>query len=263
MPKLQAYIADGSASLEQGYYVSAGLVSTREGWASLAEEWKGLRGLEAASREPAAAGDGRNAAESEQKMQVLLDLIQKKRAMYRLDAVTKCINYDRYFRGNVPAEIDSVHFVLFFNLILGACKLLDLENLDGTVEFLFDARGGMSQSDAVRWHSWIKDHPMVAAHIKERMGSEPEFVDGETVAPMQTAAVYAAQVGRYFNEELPKKRRASPWLTSVAKIYGVSSYIEQKDVATLVYSIQRGLCLDSHCGPAAGFLGFSPDIIAS
>lgn len=265
MVKLQAFVGDGG-SPGGTFSVFGSLVSIPERWAGFAEEWQSV-----CDREPRTPGFAMSkaanleeynwtAAQRDQRLQELLDVIHK-RAMYRLDAVTKRGSYESTVQGKVPPEIDDIQFVLLFNLILGACKLMDLEGLDGTVEFIFDKNGAIGEADSLRWYQWIKDNPLVGPEIKKRLGAAPVFAESDRVLPLRAADLYAWQVSNFYNQDLPNRRRPNAWLNFLGKIYGVSSYVEQKDVATLVYSIQRGLPLGAHCGPAAGFLGFSPDPI--
>jgi hypothetical protein len=174
--------------------------------------------------------------------------LTKRRAMYRVDAATAHPNYERIVKGKIPEEIDSIYFVLFFTVILATARLMDMEGLEGTVDFIFDNQGKTIEVECVRWYNWIKQHPQVPLNVKQRLGSTPIFRDDNAVLPLKAADMYAWHLRRHLNEEQPKKIPPGDYLQSISEMFGASCLVRPEDLASLVYAIKGGLMFQSQCG---------------
>jgi hypothetical protein len=176
-----------------------------------------------------------------------LTALTMRKARYRIAAFTARPNYERIVRGEVPKDIDSIYFVLFFAVITAAAHLMDKERLDGTVDFIFDKQGKTIEADCVYWYNWIKDHPQISSNLKRRMGSTPTFKDDDDVLPLKAADMMAWHIRRHLNEEQPKNIPAGEYLESTAQMFGAECLLRPQDLASLAYSIKSGLALQSHC----------------
>ena len=249
---LQGFV-DDSGSTDGNVFVLAGFLATAERWEQFSDDFLGICNREPKTpkfkmRKAIRLNEYRwTESQRDQRIGELVDLIRNK-AMYRIDAVTARPNYERIVKGNIPAEIDSIYFVLFFNVILATCRLMDLENLEGTVDFVFDNQGATIEAECVRWYNWIKSHPLVSPEVKRRLGSTPIFRDDDVVLALKSADIFAWQIRRHLNEEQPQGIAFNETVDSLLKMYGVSCYIGPENLTTLVYSIQHGLNLQADCG---------------
>jgi len=169
--------------------------------------------------------------------------------MYRVTVVTAHPNYSRIVKGNVPEVIDSVYFLLFFTVMMATSHLMDMEKLEGTVDFIFDKQGATIESECVRWYNWIKDNPQVPLYMKRRLGATPIFKDDDQVLPLKAADMSAWHVRRHLNEEQPKKIPPGEYLETIGEMFGVDCIVGPKELASFAYSIKYGggLMLASDC----------------
>jgi hypothetical protein len=249
---LQGFV-DDSGSTDGNIFTLAGFLSTAERWEEFSDEWQ-----EICNREPKTPNFkmtkamrlknyGYTETQRDARIREFTDLTMRK-AMYRIDAVTARPNYERIVRGQVPTGIDSIYFVLFFTIILATARLMDMEKLEGTVDFIFDNQGATIESECVRWYNWIKEHPQVGSNVKRRLGSTPIFRDDDLVLPLKAADMAAWHIRRHLNEEQPKTIPPGEYLESIEKMFGANCLIRPEDLASLVYSIKSGLMLQSRCG---------------
>jgi hypothetical protein len=240
---LQGFV-DDSGSSDGNVFALAGFLSTAERWEQFSDEYEKI-----CDREPKTPKFKMRHANNPRLSPRVKELVEltSNRAMYRIDAVTARPNYESIVRGNLPTEIDNIYFVLFFNVILATCRLMDLENLEGTVDFVFDNQGSTIEAECVRWYHWIKGHPMIDSEARKRMGSTPIFRDDDLVLPLKSADIWAWQIRRHLNEEQPKKIPHNEFVESILAMRGVSCHVTPEDLQALVYSIQHGLSLSAHC----------------
>ncbi len=251
MVVLQGFV-DDSGSTDGNIFTLSGFLSTAERWEQFSDEWQDI-----CDREPkmpdfkmtrARQGIGSRYSDAQLNSRIReLTALTMRKAMYRVTAITARPNYERLVRGEIPKEIDSIYFVLFFTVIMATARLMDMEKLDGTVDFIFDNQGATIESECVRWYHWVKEHPQVPLSVKKRLGSTPIFRDDNTVLPLKAADMSAWHVRRHLNEEQKKGIPPGEYLESIAKIFGVNCVMRPEDLASLVYSIKGGLMFQSEC----------------
>ena len=248
---LQGFV-DDSGSSDGNIFTLAGFLSTAELWEQFSDGWQAI--CEQPPKMPdfkmtkarQMIGPRCSQAQYDARIRDLTDLTKRK-AMYRIAALTARPNYERIVRGAIPKEIDSIYFVLFFTVIMAAARIMDMEKLDGTVDFVFDKQGSTIESECVRWYNWMKSHPQAPESMKRRMGRTPIFRDDNLVLPLKAADMQAWHIRRHLNEEQPNKIPPGEYLESVAQMFGTSCYMRPQDLASLVYSINSGLMLQSDC----------------
>lgn len=249
---LQGFVDDSGTS-SGNIFTLAGFISTAERWMEFSDEWEKI-----CDREPKMlkfkmnkvrqlVGPHYSELQLTERIRVL-SALTKKKAIYRIDAVTAHPNYEQIVKGQIPKEIDSIYFILFFTVIFAAARLMDMGGLEGTVDFVFDKQGKTIEADCVRWYNWIKEHPQVPLNVKRRLGSTPVFRDDDLVLPLKAADMLAWHIRRHLNEEQKKGIPAGEYLKSIGEMFGASCIIRQEDLASLVYAIKGGLMLQSQCG---------------
>lgn len=242
---------DESGSSTGNVYVLAGFFSTAEQWELFSDEWE-----EICNREPKTPDFkmrkairlreyGWSGEQRDTRIKELANLIRK-RAAYRIDAVTARPNYERIVRGNVPSSLDNPYFILFLNVILAMSEYLSNLDIKGTVDFVFDKQEDFVEEQCVHWHRWIKRN--VDSEIGSRLGSVPVFRHDKDVLPLKAADLYAWQIRRHLNEEQPLGVRVNQTLDSLLNMHGVSCNVRPEELATLAYSINHGLDLKAHAG---------------
>jgi hypothetical protein len=243
---------DDSGSSDGNIFTLAGFLSTAKLWEEFSDEWHDI-----CNREPKTPNFKMTKAmrlkeyrytqtQRDTRIQELTALTTRK-AMYRIGAVVARPNYERIVKGQIPPEIDSIYFVLFFTVILAAFRLMDIEKLEGTVDFVFDNQGKTIEAECIRWYQWIKSHPQFSSNVKRRFGSTPIFRDDDVVLPLKAADMCAWHIRRHLNEEQPKNIPAGEYLETIAKMFGANCLLRPEDLASLVYSIKSGLMFQAHC----------------
>src|ERR1035437_6511652 len=145
--------ADDSDSSDKIVYVLGGWIATVEDWEQLSDEWETI-----CDQPPKTPKFHMKTARRKNGKRVrdLAALVCKK-AKYRVEAVMSRQNYDKVAKGKLAPQIDSPYFLLFYNVILAAARLMDLLKLEGTVDWIFDEQGKIG-CEAVGWYYWIKEH---------------------------------------------------------------------------------------------------------
>jgi Protein of unknown function (DUF3800) len=242
---------DESGSTSGNVYVLAGFFSTTEDWTLFSAEWEEICGQEPRTpdfkmRKAIRLKEyGWNEEQRDARIKELVDLIRK-RARYRIDAVTARPNYDRIVRGNIPSELDNPYFILFLNIVIAMSEYMATLDIQGTVELVFDKQEDFVEEQCVRWYDWIKKN--AASEISARLGGTPEFRHDKDVLPLKAADLYAWQVRRHLSEEQPQSGGVNDTLDSLLNMYGVNCNVRPEDLASLVYSINHGLDLKAHAG---------------
>jgi Protein of unknown function (DUF3800) len=251
---------DESGSSDGNVYVLAGFVSTPSLWESFSREWVTL-----CEQDPKTPDFHMKKAirlkeyrwdqtERDKRLRDLTGLIRK-RARFRVDAVTAHPDYEHFVRGKIPVQIDDPYFVLFYNVILAMAEFMDLLNLRGTVEFVFDRQNKGTEQRCAGWYPWIRDH--VASRIKQRLGTAPIFRHDKDVMPLKAADLFAWHIRRHLNEEQPRGVTHGDILDSLMGMHGISCNVRGEDLENLVSSVTRGLSLRSH---AEYFLPYSEEL---
>jgi len=242
---------DESGSTSGNVYVLAGFFSVPEEWALFSGEWDEICGREPKTpdfkmRKAIRLKEyGWTEEQRDARIKELVDLIRK-RARYRVDAITARPNYERIVRGNIPPDLDNPYFILFLNVVLAMSDYMATLDVKGTVDFVFDKQEEFVEEQCVRWYQWIKQN--AGTEISLRLGSTPQFRHDKDVLPLKAADLYAWQVRRHLNEEQPQGFEANDALDSLMKLYGASCNVRPQDLASLVYSINHGLDLKAHVG---------------
>jgi hypothetical protein len=243
--------ADESGSTSGNVYVLAGFISTPPLWMKFSDEWGKICAQEPKTpdfhmKKAVRLKEYRwTEAQRDKRIADLVALIRR-RAQFRVDAVTARPNYERIVRGKIPRQIDDPYFVLFYNVILAMAEFMDLLNIDGKVDFVFDVQNPEIEKNCVGWYNWIKAH--VASRVKQRLGSTPIFRHDKDVLPLKAADLFAWQVRRHLNEELSRGIAHNDTLDSIMGLHGVSCNVRGEDLENLVSSISRGLFFQTHAG---------------
>jgi len=234
--------ADDSAETD-GAYVLAGWMSTAPRWADFSDDYEkaGLpRSLHMRTVRRLHGARVRKLAE-----------ITERHAAYRVDCLLHRGNYNNIVKGKLRPELDTPYFLLFFQVILAAARLLDLTGSDDTIDWIFDEQGKIGL-EANNWYWFIKKN--AKSNLKRRLGSTPIFRDDEKVLPLKAADLLAWQIRRHVAYEQPKGEPPSEILKSFLGRFGVSCNMKGEYLDELVQALNkdlplpdRGLILKADC----------------
>jgi len=240
-------------------FTLAGFMSTAEQWEMFSDKWEVL------SNEPPQTPDfkmvkayrkggpdsyrWKSVEERDEKIVRFTDIITA-HAGYRLQMHMPWPDYLSIVKGQVPENIDSPYFLLFHNIIVCSANFMDLMQLDGTVDFIFDYQGKFGENAlgedengdarAVNWHRIIRS--LVPDRVKSRMGSTPIFRHDKDVLPLKAADLYAWQIRRYYDVQQPRgELEVNETLRSIYDMYGCESRIRGPHLEDFVISYKKGI----------------------
>jgi len=201
---LEGY-ADDSAETN-GVYVLAGWLASAKNWKEFSDDFE-RAGLPCTLHMKTVR---RPRGERVRKLAGLID----KWAMYRIDCVLHQGNYENIVKGKIDPKLDSPYFVLFYNVLLSAARLMDRLGWDGTINWIFDEQGKIG-IEANNWYWWIKEH--AKPNLKKRLGMTPVFSDDEKMLPLKAADLFAWQIRRHIEYEQPVNAEPSQVLAGCGK----------------------------------------------
>lgn len=213
------------------------VIYTLAGWLSTADKWKQFSDDFEKAGLPNTFHMKTNRRHEGKRVHTLA-AITCQYAMFRVDSVLHQKNYLKLAKGKLAPELDSPYFFLFYQVILAACKLLDLMNLDDTVDWIFDEHGKIG-TDANAWYFWIKEH--AEPNIRRRFGSTPIFRGDDKVLPLKAADLFAWQINKHISFEQPRKIPPNIVLRTFTETkYGVSCNMRGEDLDAMIKEITSG-----------------------
>ncbi len=172
--------------------------------------------------------------------------LTKRTALFRVESVTAWPNYDLVAKSHVPSQFDSPYFLCFYNVILSVAAFMDKARIDGVVDWVFDDQGRIGK-EALKWYKFVRAN--VSDQVRARMGLTPTFGHDKDILPLKAADLYAWQIRRHLDKEVPNKIAHNDHLDILAaQVYGVSSVIEGEHMEEFVANIGNGLMLKSRTG---------------
>lgn len=227
-------------------YVLAGFVSTAEKWEEFSDEFEAICDKEPKIEDfhmyeayrPIGKSNYKfkDEAERDQRISEMVKLIMDK-ALYRVDCVLAWPNYERIVKGQVPPEIDSPYFLLYYNTILAFASFMDALNIEGTVDWVFDDQGPIG-NEALGWYDFIRNN--IGDEVKKRLGAKPIFRHDSDVLPLKAADIYAWQVRRHLDREQPKGIAHNDNLDSLLSMFGTNAIIEAEFMHDFVWHSKVG-----------------------
>jgi hypothetical protein len=202
----QAVVDDSGSEPQSRVFVLAGFVSTGDGWANFAPEWRAVLdeppALDYFKMTEAANFGGqfsRARGWDERKRDdrlIRLCGVIRKHSMLTIQAAVRNDHFEKYIK-TIPTNertlmVDSPYALVFTQIILAMATFGDRVGIEEACEFIFDRQDGFDLTALAAWSNMkaqLKNS--TRSDLARFIGPDPVFRDDKTFLPLQAADLFA------------------------------------------------------------------------